>query len=60
MLCYDILSVLPSGQVPHAIISCQLFWNLKDPVLVQTLSYNFNYNFFLQMSLQQIIYDNAE
>ena len=35
----DILSMLPSEQVPHRGNSqCHLFRNLKDPVLVQTLS----------------------
>ena len=35
----DILSLRLSGQVPHRSNSSHLFRNLKDPVLVQTLSY---------------------
>ena len=35
----DIWSMFFSGQVPHRSNSSHLFWNLKDPVLVQTLSY---------------------
>ena len=34
----DIWSMLLSGQVPHRRNSSHLFWNLKDLVLVQTLS----------------------
>ena len=35
----DIWPILLSGQVPHRINSSHLFWNLEDPVLVQTLFY---------------------
>ena len=35
-------AMLLSGQVPHTSNSSHLFWNLKDPVLVQTLSYGRN------------------
>ena len=34
-----ILSMFLSGQVPHRSNWIHLFWNIKDPVLVQTLSY---------------------
>ena len=34
----DIWSMLLSGQVPHRSNSSRLFWNLKELVLVQTLS----------------------
>ena len=36
---HDEWSILLSGQLPHASNSSHLFWNLKDPVLVQTFSY---------------------
>ena len=36
--CLDIWSMLLSGQVPHRSDSSHLFWKLKDPALVQTLS----------------------
>ena len=35
----DIWPMLLSGQVPHRSNSIHLFWNLKDPVLVQLVSY---------------------
>ena len=35
----DIWSMLLFGQIFHRSNSSHLFWNLKDPVLVQTLSY---------------------
>ena len=35
----DIWSMLLSGQVLHRSNSSNLFWNLEDPVLVQTASY---------------------
>ena len=37
--CLDIWSMLFSGQVLHRINSSHLFWNFKDSMLVQTLSY---------------------
>ena len=36
---YDIQLMLLFGQVPHMSNSSYLFWNLKNPVLVQTLPY---------------------
>ena len=35
----DIWSMLLSDKVPHRSNSSHLFWNLEDPVLVQTMSY---------------------
>ena len=38
----DIWSRLPSVQVPHGSNPSHLFWNLKEPLLAQTLSYKGN------------------
>ena len=37
--CLGIWSMLLSGQVPHRSNSSHLIWNLKNPLLVQALSY---------------------
>ena len=39
ILYLDISSILPSGQEPRTSNLSNLFWNLEDSVLVETLSY---------------------
>ena len=45
----DMCSVLLSGQLPNTRNSSHLHWNLKDPVLLETLSYRIKITYHLLM-----------
>ena len=49
----EIWSMLLSGEVFHRSNARHLFWNLEDPVLVQTLSYRRKITYRLLSFMQQ-------